>query len=86
MRRSRVASPWTLPPRKLEGYGYDVTKADRLPSDLGAALAALSSDTELADLLGPEFIATFLAYKRNELERFAQWTTDWEFREYSYHL
>ena len=38
------------------------------------------------ELLGPRFIATFLAYKRNELERFGQWVTDWEFREYSYHL
>ena len=23
---------------------------------------------------------------RNELERFHQWVTDWEFREYAYHL
>ncbi|MCU7727951.1 glutamine synthetase family protein [Actinoplanes sp. KI2] len=74
------------PPAKLEGYGYDVSKADRLPGDLPAAIAALEADTELADLLGPQFIATFLAYKRNELERFGQWVTDWEFREYSYHL
>ncbi|MFF5290126.1 glutamine synthetase family protein [Paractinoplanes globisporus] len=74
------------PPAKLEGYGYDVTKAAKLPGDLPAAIAALEADTEIADLLGPQFIATFLAYKRNELERFAQWVTDWEFREYSYHL
>ena len=26
------------------------------------------------------------AYKRNELERFSRWVTDWEFREYAYHL
>ena len=25
-------------------------------------------------------------YKRNELERFHHWVTDWEFREYAYHL
>ena len=37
-------------------------------------------------LLGGPFIRTFLAYKRNELERFSQWVTDWEFREYTYHL
>jgi glutamine synthetase len=74
------------PPAKLEGYGYDVSKADRLPGDLPAAIAALEADAELAELLGPQFIATFLAYKRNELERFGQWVTDWEFREYSYHL
>jgi len=74
------------PPAKLEGYGYDVSKADKLPGDLPTAIAALEADTELADLLGPQFIATFLAYKRNELERFAHFVTDWEVREYAYHL
>jgi len=74
------------PPAKLEGYGYDTSKADKLPESLGAALDALEDDADLAELLGPEFVATFLAYKRNELERFGQWVTDWEFREYAYHL
>ena len=74
------------PPAKLEGYGYDVSKADRLPSDLAQALDALEADTDLVDLLGPAFVNTFLTYKRNELERFSHWVTDWEFREYSYHL
>lgn len=27
-------------------------------------------------------VRTFLTYKRNELERFRRWITDWEFREY----
>jgi glutamine synthetase len=74
------------PPAKLEGYGYDVSKAARLPADLSAALMALEADTELAEMLGPRFVAAFLAYKQNELERFSHWVTDWEFREYSYHL
>ena len=73
-------------PAKLEGYGYDTTKAEMLPSDLGAALDALEADADLCDLLGPQFVETFVAYKRNELGRFASWVTDWEFREYSYHL
>ena len=29
---------------------------------------------------------SFLAYKRNEVERFERFVTDWEFREYAYHL
>jgi glutamine synthetase len=29
------------------------------------------------------FVSSFLAYKRNEIERYV---TDWEFREYAYHL
>ncbi|MBM7516039.1 glutamine synthetase family protein [Nocardioides nitrophenolicus] len=74
------------PPDKLEGYGYDPTKADRLPADLGTAIDALEEDKDLADLLGPAFVETFVAYKRNELERFGQFVTDWEFREYAYHL
>ncbi|XBB67890.1 glutamine synthetase family protein [Nocardioides sp. WV_118_6] len=74
------------PPAKLEGYGYDPAKADRLPGDLGSAIDALEDDKDLADLLGPSFVASFVAYKRNELERFSQFVTDWEFREYAYHL
>ncbi|MBU2667332.1 glutamine synthetase family protein [Actinoplanes bogorensis] len=74
------------PPAKLEGYGYDVSKAEKLPTDLPTAIAALEADTELAEMLGPQFVAAFVAYKRNEIERFSQWVTDWEFREYSYHL
>ncbi|UUW92444.1 glutamine synthetase family protein [Pimelobacter simplex] len=74
------------PPAKLEGYGYDPAKADRLPGDLGSAIDAFEDDKDLADLLGPSFVASFVAYKRNELERFSQFVTDWEFREYAYHL
>lgn len=74
------------PPDKLEGYGYDPSKADRLPSSLGASLDALEEDKDLADILGPTFVSTFAAYKRDELERFGQFVTDWEFREYAYHL
>jgi glutamine synthetase len=74
------------PPAKLEGYGYDVSKADKLPADLHTALDALEADTDLTELLGPEFVGAFLTYKRNEIDRFHHWVTDWEFREYSYHL
>lgn len=74
------------PPPPLEGYGYDPDKAPMLPGDLGAALDALQADTELVELLGAPFVDTFLAYKRDELQRFGRWITDWEFREYAYHL
>jgi glutamine synthetase len=74
------------PPPKLEGYGYDTSKAELLPSDLTTAIDALEADIDLRDLLGEEFVAAFVAYKRNEIERFSHWVTDWEFREYSYHL
>ena len=32
------------------------------------------------------FVTAFRAYKANELMRFSRYVTDWEFREYAYHL
>jgi glutamine synthetase len=74
------------PGDKLEGYGYDPDRAQILPMRLGDALDALAADSELADVLGGYFVSSFLAYKRNEIERFERFVTDWEFREYAYHL
>jgi hypothetical protein len=74
------------PRDKLEGYGYDPARAPILPIRLADALDALEADRELADVLGGYFVASFLAYKRNEIERFERFVTDWEFREYAYHL
>jgi len=74
------------PPEKLEGYGYDPARAEVLPQRLGDALDALEADRELTAVLGDYFVTSFLAYKRNEIERFERFVTDWEFREYAYHL
>jgi glutamine synthetase len=74
------------PADKLEGYGYDPGRAQILPMRLSEALDALEADSELTDVLGGYFVSSFLAYKRNEIERFERFVTDWEFREYAYHL
>ncbi|MFJ9154380.1 glutamine synthetase family protein [Streptomyces sp. NPDC102270] len=74
------------PPAPLEGYGYDLEKSRVLPMNLTAALDALEADEALIELLGKDFTASFLAYKRDEAERFQRHVTDWEFAEYSYHL
>ncbi|MFE0100933.1 glutamine synthetase family protein [Streptomyces sp. NPDC059009] len=74
------------PPAPLQGYGYDTSKAALLPMSLPAALDAFEADTALTRLLGKDFVAAFLAYKRDELDRFHQHVTDWEFTEYAYHL
>lgn len=74
------------PPAPLEGYGYDPAKTEILPQRLTDALDALEADTELREVLGDYFVESFLAYKRNEVERFERYVTDWEFREYAYHL
>jgi glutamine synthetase len=70
----------------LQGYGYDAANAELLPQRLADALDALEADTELRAVLGEEFTTSFLAYKRNEVERFERFVTDWEFTEYAYHL
>jgi glutamine synthetase len=74
------------PPAPLEGYGYDPESAPMLPQSLGEAVDALEADTELGSVLGEFFVGSFVAYKRNELERFSRFVTDWEFGEYAYHL
>jgi glutamine synthetase len=74
------------PPEKLEGYGYDLARADMLQVRLAGALDALEADRELCGVLGDCFASSFLGYKRNEIERFERFVTDWEFREYAYHL
>jgi glutamine synthetase len=74
------------PPEKLEGYGYDPARAEMLPLRLGDALDALEADRALTEVLGGYFVTSFVAYKRNEIERFERFVTDWEFREYAYHL
>jgi glutamine synthetase len=74
------------PPAKLEGYGYDPARAQKLPVRLAAALDALEADAELADVLGRYFVTSFVTYKRNEIDRFERHVTDWEFGEYAYHL
>ena len=73
-------------PAPLEGYGYDPDKAPILPQRLAEALDALEADTALREVLGERFVESFVAYKRNEVERFERFVTDWEFREYAYHL
>ncbi len=74
------------PPDPLEGYGYDPESAPMLPQSLPEALDALEADKEFSEALGSFFVDSFLAYKRNEVERFSRYVTDWEFREYAYHL
>ncbi|MFJ5898927.1 glutamine synthetase family protein [Streptomyces sp. NPDC093064] len=74
------------PPAPLDGYGYDTDRSAMLPATLSAALDALEADTALAGVLGKDFTASYLTYKRDEVERFGRHVTDWEFTEYAYHL
>jgi glutamine synthetase len=73
-------------PAPLVGYGYDPKVAAMLPMRLSDALDAFEADVALRESLGEYFCESFLAYKRNEVERFERFVTDWEFLEYAYHL
>lgn len=74
------------PPAPLEGYGYDAGRSPVLPMSLPAALDALEADADLTELIGKDLTTSYLTYKRNEVERFGRYITDWEFTEYAYHL
>ncbi|MEU6387816.1 glutamine synthetase family protein [Streptomyces sp. NPDC046939] len=74
------------PPAPLEGYGYDTARAALLPMSLPDALDALEADTGLTRLLGKDFTAAYVTYKRDEVARFHHHVTDWEFAEYADHL
>jgi glutamine synthetase len=85
------------PPEPVVGDAYrmdDAHAGSRLPADLGAALDALEADTWLTERLGTELVATFVAMKRFEVERFGEAVgeldpevvTAWEVEEYAAHL
>jgi glutamine synthetase len=77
------------PPAPLAGLIYELPEAEQgepLPTSLPDALAALHEDATLRAALGQELVEKFTQLKEYELGRFQRWTTDWEFREYSYHL
>lgn len=77
------------PPAPVAGDAYRLDEAAagaRLPGDLGSSLDALEADAWLRAGLGEELVATFLAMKRFELDRYARWVSDWELDEYAAHL
>jgi len=85
------------PPEPVVGDSYrmdDAHAGARLPADLSSALDALEADTALVDGVGPELVATFVAMKRFEVERFAEAVgeldpevvSEWEITEYASHL
>ncbi len=85
------------PPAPVVGDAYrmdDAHAGSRLPADLGSSLDALVADAALVEALGDELVATFVAMKRFEVERFAEEVgeldpevvTEWELAEYAFHL
>lgn len=52
------------------------------PDDLNQALNALEADTALVEAVGADLIASFVAVKRAEWEKFVSAVTDWERNHY----
>ncbi|MEB3103679.1 glutamine synthetase family protein [Ferviditalea candida] len=77
------------PPKAIEGFLYGLPEEEQgtpLPTSLQEALAALEQDEELRNDLGSEITDTFIVIKKYELDRYNQWVSDWELREYAHHL
>jgi len=65
-----------LPPG-LEGNAYE-SDAERFPSTMGEAIAALSSGTMARAALGDEVVDHYLNYARTEQGLYDKFVTDWE--------
>ena len=75
------------PPPTVEGDVSDAfPSVGALPRSLEASLAALRADGYLVEALGPALVEAFCAVKESELQRFHAAVTDWEVREYAWHL
>ncbi len=59
---------------------------EALPRNLEASMAALRADSYLAEALGQALVEAFCVVKESELQRFHAAVTDWEVREYAWHL
>jgi glutamine synthetase len=75
----------------LEPYDGDIYQEppgnyETVPLYMRDAIEELKKDTVLCEAIGPEIVQNILAVKTAEEERFRTHVTDWEFKEYSYHL
>ena len=77
------------PPKEVTGFIYELPEEEQgtpLPISLDGALPYLEKDELLRAHLGDRLVDTFIEVKRAEIARFSQSVSDWELREYAYHL
>jgi glutamine synthetase len=67
-------------------YAEEPGKFETVPLYMRDAIEELERDKVLREAVGQEIIQNILAIKRHEEERFRTYVTDWEFKEYFYHL
>jgi glutamine synthetase len=76
------------PGRPYSGDIYHDESGDYepVPFYLHEAVQELLKDEALCAAIGPEIVRNFTTMKLAEAEKFRTHVTDWEFKEYSYHL
>jgi glutamine synthetase len=67
-------------------YHDKAKQSEIVPRSLYRALAELGQDEWLCECAGKELIDTFVALKGMEVESFTNAVTDWEWKQYSYHI
>ena len=70
------------PPEPIAGWAYDDEIAAVLPGTLAKALDELEANDVLKDALGELLFNSFIALKRDEVDRYNQHVSDWEITEY----
>jgi glutamine synthetase len=68
-------------PRPLEGNAYEST-ADRFPSSMRDAIAALEEGTMARTAFGDQVVDHYLNYARTEQALYDKTVTDWERKRY----
>lgn len=73
---------YPLPPVETQDCIENASTDVIVPASLKEALDALEADTDLVEAFSPAFVDGFVTVKRDEWDRYQQWTTDWETTEY----
>jgi len=65
-----------------ERFAGGQSMPERLPADLGQAIAALANDQVLTQAVGTHFCQQFIGLKRLEWSNYCQQVSDWELHQY----
>lgn len=72
-----------VPPGPVVG---EDTEGVPLPTNLEESIKALVNDQRLCELIGYPMVKALTAMKQVEFDRYRRYVTDWEFKEYVYHI
>lgn len=71
---------------KSDLYHDKEKQVEYIPRSLEESLKLIENDKFLCDMAGEDLMQIFLALKRMEVESFKSSVTDWEWKNYSYHI